>query len=297
MAKSSINVSATSAMVTTRLQAAMSQNVLARLRSAVPSFTPALSRIADYILSEPDQLLAQTITELAEQAGSSESSVIRLCRELGFDGFQEFKLALATEMAVDHRASVEDGSTDIVERLAATGATALSDTARLLDRAALKSAVDRLLSAGRIHLFGVGASAVTCHYLAYKLTRLGIHAVVGEDAHMATMLSTTADPSHVFVIVSSTGSTIDTVRVARNAREVGAFVISLTNRSRSPLASASDVVLLAAAPETPLTSGAYTSKISQLLIVDALFAGLVEARPSLAETIARTTKSVSERSY
>ncbi len=111
------------------------------------------------------------------------------------------------------------------------------------------------------------------------------------------MASVTADAQSVFVIVSSTGSTIDSVSVAETAGKRGAAIIAITNRLRSPLVNLSRVVLTAASPETPLTGGAYASKISQLLIVDALFAGLARSRPALAEVIGHTAASVAERSY
>jgi DNA-binding MurR/RpiR family transcriptional regulator len=279
------------------LTAALGRTVTPRLRARQPSLTPALARIADYVLAAPEQLLAQTITELAEQAGSSEASVIRLCRELDFVGFQDFKLALATELAAGNRNGAAAPAGDFVSALAARGAAALADTDQLLDRAVLGVVVDRLARAGQIHLFGVAASAITCSYLGYKLLRLGLRAVHTEDAHSALMLAATASARDVFVIVSSTGSTIDSVEIARRAKAAGAFVACVTNRSKSPLVLASDAVLLASSPETPLTGGAYASKISQLLIVDAIFAGLAERRPDLAARIAETASSVSDRSF
>jgi RpiR family transcriptional regulator, carbohydrate utilization regulator len=278
------------------LKVALSRTVVPRLRARQPSLTPALARIADYVLADPEQLLAQTITELAEQSGSSESSVIRLCRELDFVGFQDFKLALATELAAANRDEAAP-SGDFVTNLAARGAGALADTDKLLDRATLRTVVDRLAAAAQIHLFGVAASAITCSYLAYKLMRLGLRATVPQDAHSAMMLASTARPRDVFVVVSSTGSTIDSVQIAQRAKASGAFVAAITNRSKSPLVLASDAVLLASSPETPLTGGAYASKISQLLIVDAIFAGLAEHRPDLVDRIAQTASSVSDRSF
>jgi DNA-binding MurR/RpiR family transcriptional regulator len=278
------------------LRQALSRTVVPRLRARRPALTPALARIADYVLGDPEQLLAQTITELAEQSGSSESSVIRLCRELDFVGFQDFKLALATELAAANR-DEEAPAGDFVTGLAARGAAALAETDKLLDRATLRSVVDRLAASAQIHLFGVAASAITCSYLAYKLMRLGLRALQVEDAHSAMMLAATAGPGDTFVIVSSTGSTIDSVEIADRAKASGAFVAAITNRSKSPLVLASDAVLIASSPETPLTGGAYASKIGQLLIVDAIFAGLAERRPDLVERIARTASSVSDRSF
>ena len=69
---------------------AVATGVLARLRATLPGLTPALGRIAEVALEAPHKVLYSTVTELAEAARSSEGSVIRFCKDLGFGGFQDF---------------------------------------------------------------------------------------------------------------------------------------------------------------------------------------------------------------
>jgi DNA-binding MurR/RpiR family transcriptional regulator len=259
--------------------------------------TPALARVAESVLAQPGVVLYQSITELAEYAKSSEASVMRFCRDLGYSGFQDFKLALARELAVRENLAEAPRSTDAVERLVETAVTALKETERLIDRADLEKAANAFLQARCIEIFGVAASAVTAQYLAYKFARIGLVCRAGQDAHLAMMTAAVADPSIVYVIVSSSGSTIDAVRVAEAAKARGSTVVGISNRSKSPLARLCDIALIASSPETPLTGGAFPSKISQLLIVDALIAAFAKLAPECAETIDATAKAVSDRSY
>jgi DNA-binding MurR/RpiR family transcriptional regulator len=99
------------------------------------------------------------------------------------------------------------------------------------------------------------------------------------------------------VVISSSGSTIDAVRIAELARSQGAFVIGISNRSKSPLVAACDLALIASWPETPLTGGAFPSKISQLLIVDALAAEMMRQDPARLTLLGRTAEVVSDRSF
>ena len=275
----------------------MQSALIAKIRSAGPDMTPALTRVADHVLAQSQSVLYQSITEVAEEASSSEASVMRFCRELGFTGFQNFKLALAQELAANGQVSLPAGSSDPVQSLIETAKMALDETERLLDREVLVAVASALLAATQIEIFGVAASAVTAQYLEYKLTRLGLRARAVADSHLATMIAATSEPRVVHLLVSSSGSTIDVVRVAELARESGAQTISITNRSKSPLAGLSDQVLLASWPETPLTGGAFPSKISQLLIVDALVAYVMNVDPARFETIKDTATSVSDRNY
>ena len=275
----------------------MQSALVANIRSAAPNMTPALSRVADHVLNNPQTVLYQSITELAEDASSSEASVMRFCRELGFAGFQNFKLMLAQELAAQGQSNAPMVDADSVQSLVETAKIALDETERLLDRKILSTVAEEVLAATQIEIFGVAASAVTAHYLEYKLTRLGLRARAVADAHLATMIAATTGPTAVHILVSSSGSTIDTVRVAELAHSRGARTIIITNRSKSPLAAISDYVLLASWPETPLTGGAFPSKISQLLIVDALVAHIGIADPARVETIKDTASSVSDRNF
>jgi DNA-binding MurR/RpiR family transcriptional regulator len=87
------------------------------------------------------------------------------------------------------------------------------------------------------------------------------------------------------------------VQFADLARTRGAYVIGITNRAKSPLTAKCDVVFIASWPETPHTGGAFPSKISQLLIVDALVDSLLALAPERRAAIDDTAQSVTARSY
>ena len=271
---------------------------LARLRATLPGLTPVLQRIAEYALSAPDKVLYYTVTELAEAAGSSEGSVIRFCKDLGFSGFQDFKLALATDLAATPRegglsASAEPGIiTDAVQH----AETAIRETGQLLDPDELKQVAAKVASADRIDIYGVGASGVIAHYVEYKLLRLGLNVQAFIDPHLAVMSAARLTNMSVAIGVSSSGSVMDTVHAVQTARAAGAFTVALTNRARSPLTATSSTVLLASNPESPLTGGAIPSKIGQLLVLDVLFSSLL-SNGSGSAAVQKTAEAVVSKSF
>jgi RpiR family carbohydrate utilization transcriptional regulator len=275
----------------------MKQALIASLRAATGSMTPALAKVAETVVAQPQTTLYQSITELAEVSGSSEASVMRFCRDQGFTGFQDFKLALAKELAGEQLEKDNAEPADDIQRLVETAIVALRETEQLIVRKEVTKAAERLLAAQAIECFGAAASAVTAQYLAYKMTRIGMLSRALADAHLATMAAGTATSATAHVIISSSGSTMDSVGVAKLARSRGAFVLGISNRSKSPLAAVCDLTLIASWPETPLTGGAFPSKISQLLIVDALLAEMMRQDPGLLAMIQRTAESVSDRSF
>ncbi|WP_236627639.1 MurR/RpiR family transcriptional regulator [Caulobacter sp. B11] len=70
-------------------------NVIARIQSTYKTLGPTSRLIADFILSQPDAVMRMSVTELSEQTGSSQGSVVNFCQNLGLSGFQQLKLSLA----------------------------------------------------------------------------------------------------------------------------------------------------------------------------------------------------------
>jgi len=275
----------------------MTKALIANLRSAAGDMTPALAKVAECVLAHRDTTLYQSITELAESSGSSEASVMRFCRDQGFSGFQDFKLALAKELANEERGKESSQPADDIQQLVETAVVALRETEQLIVRQDVAKAAEKLLAATAVECFGVAASSVTAQYLAYKMSRIGKISRSQSDAHLATMAAGTTGKGSVHVIISSSGSTIDSVKIAELAKLRGAFVIGISNRSKSPLVAVCNLTLIASWPETPLTGGAFPSKISQLLIVDALLAEMMRRDPKRLAMIQRTAESVSDRSF
>ena len=75
------------------------QNVLLRLREVQPSLSSTERQIAQFILDNPDETTTLTIRDLARRSFSSPSSVVRICRVIGFQGYKELRHALTLELA------------------------------------------------------------------------------------------------------------------------------------------------------------------------------------------------------
>jgi RpiR family carbohydrate utilization transcriptional regulator len=279
----------------------MTNGVLTKLRALLPDLSPALSRIAGYAVQYPDRVLYHTVTELAEASGSSEGSVIRFCHDIGFSGFQDFKLALAIDLSNSPTATAalsdDQGEEDLVNSVLSHTATAIQETGLLLDREAMDTVAHRIRAARRVDIFGVGASGIIARYFHYKLVRLGLVAQALEDPHLAAMSAASLDDTCVAIGISSSGSIIDTVHTLQVAKQAGAFTIAVTNRPKSPLTAWADAILVASNPESPLTGGDVASKIGQLVLLDVLFSVIIYQDKERTAAIQATAAAVVEKSY
>jgi DNA-binding MurR/RpiR family transcriptional regulator len=240
----------------------------------------------------------RSISELARSCGTSATSVVRFCRAIGLRGYPDLRLALAGAVAHDDAAAVVAASSDIdpdddpvtiSKKIAYADAAAVTETASRLDIGALVKIVDALAVAHRIDIYGVGASGLVAVDLQIKLQRIDRPAFAWPDPHMAATSAALRGKGDVAVGLSHTGTTVDTIDALTEARAHGATTVAITNFPWSPITEVADFVLLTAARETAFRSGAMTSRIAQLTVVDCLFVTLAQRDlPHTMEALERT---------
>lgn len=69
-------------------------NVLLRIKEMRLALAPCEELATDYILSNVKDACDMNVRELSAMTNTSPSSIVRLCRKLGFDGFQDFSKSL-----------------------------------------------------------------------------------------------------------------------------------------------------------------------------------------------------------
>jgi DNA-binding MurR/RpiR family transcriptional regulator len=260
-------------------------DVLVSIRALLPDLAPVERRVAQQVLADPYGTAMQSISELAACCDTSATTVVRFCRTIGLRGYPDLRIALAAAAVHAGRAGPLEPSHDILPgddpaaiaaKIARADARAVTDTARHLDIRTLVKVVEALSAARRIDVYGVGASGYVALDLQQKLQRIGKSAFAWPDSHMAITSAALLGPADVAVALSHTGSTADTLDALREATSHGARTVAITNFPRSPIATAADLVLLTAAHETAFRSGAMTSRIAQLTVVDCLFVVLAQ---------------------
>ena len=275
-------------MNTTTPRVHESRTVLVRIREARPGLRRSERQVAEVLLEDPALGANLSIAELAERSSTSTTSVVRFYRSVGYSRYQDLRIDLAQESArermqasdrlpVSGDIDQDDTLADIVSKIARSETLSISDTAEVLDTEALAVAIQAILGARRIDIFGVGSGSIVGLDLQQKFTRIGLTALMWLDSHAALTTAAVLDERCVAIAVSHSGTTTDTVDYLTQAHSRGATTIALTNFSRSPLTAVADVVLLTAARETLFRSGALGSRIAQLAVVDCLFIGVAQA--------------------
>ncbi len=274
-----------------------------RLRELAPSLAEAERRVADFVVREGRAVPALSITELAERCGVSEATVVRVCKRLGLRGYQELRIRLSAELATEQpqiagEVRRGDGLEEACRKLFAGMVAALEETLQVLDRSQLERVVERVDSARRVDLYGVGASGVVATDAALKLLRIGVQAQAFTDPHLQATSAALLGRRDVAIGVSHSGSTKDTVEALRVARQAGAFTVAVTQLGPSPITRVADAVLNTVAREPLLREAATSSRVAAMAVLDSVFAGVLLRRYGTAvRALDRTREALVGRKY
>lgn len=276
-----------------------------RIRGRLPELQPAMRRVGEFIVARPSKVAGMTISALAEAVSTSETTVIRFCREIGVKGYAQLRLALAVEAGARTREDIRseesadiaegDDIASVVEKIAYADARSVADTAKALSLSELSAVVTRIAGASRTEVYGVGASGIVGTDLQQKLHRIGLVSFAFTDPHQAVASATLLDATSVAIGVSHSGTTTDTIDTLRVAKGRGATTVAITNVPGSALAELADFTLLTAARETTFRAGATGSRLAQLTVVDCLFVAVAQQTFDRSITALEETRLAAHR--
>ena len=251
--------------------------VLAIINEKYDELTRMQQKIADYIRKNSSEVIRMSISDLAEATGNkSESSIVRFYRILGFSGYHDFKVALATEIAgksfyhTYSELTENDNVSTVKEKLYNGIIKTLHDNFNMLNDELLEKAVNIILKAKRLFFLGYGQSGYLCENAQFKFTRLGYNCFYSPDSHYNSMLLSEAQEGDVILSISFSGLTKDVIVPIQQCKPA-AKIIALTGSAKSPLGQLADVCLVSHTEELNYRTDAMIARHVQNMILDIIY--------------------------
>lgn len=255
----------------------MQQNIILTIQDHLKTLPGSEQKVAEYILTNTNEVITLSAQELAKKSGSSPAAIIRFCRSIEVNGFTDLKLQLSANLgAVDTQmyTEVENGETTaaIKEKLQHRLVHVLERTNEHLEVEAIDRAVSEVEESEIVFVYGLGASSLVAQDIYQKFTRLGLSVFFTMDLHLFASALGTNQLKGLFIGISNSGKNPETNALAELAIEKGLPVVALTADRESDLAQKSKILLLTPkGEEAPLRSAATVSLTAQLYVVDVLF--------------------------
>ena len=230
----------------------VSQHVLERLTEEWDTLTPEAQKAARYVLENPNDVGVSTVREIAEAANVKPNTFVRMARQVGFEGYEDFRAPFREAIrqgAVsfpdrarwlqDIRKSGDLGGlyADMVEGAIRN----LEETFAGIDAEALKTAAEAIWASRQVFTLGVGVNNANARNFTYLASTgmVQFHAIPREGATPTDDLAW-ADKRDVLIAMSMRPYRTEVVAAIEVAREQGLTIIGLSDSPASPIIRAAD---------------------------------------------------------
>ncbi|MFC6333993.1 MurR/RpiR family transcriptional regulator [Paenibacillus septentrionalis] len=278
----------------------INNNVLIKIRDMKDSLTPVERMVADYILENTEEIPHLSIKALAQASKTSDASVLRFCKTMGYSGYRNFIVSISASLGSredDQKAQYTDiqpgdDLSTIISNISLNNCQSIEDTLSVIDRKEIAKAVEALRSSKRIAFFGIGASGLVCMDGEQKFSRINKMCHSYTDGHSQLTAATLLEEQDVAIFVSNSGETVEILDALDIAQRNKTKCIAITKYTKSELSEKADIVLSISTPELTIRSGAMGSRIAMLTIIDILFAGVASAEYERIKVYLKKTHNI-----
>lgn len=225
----------------------MRTSLLQKVVIEQPTMGAAERRVADFVRTSPSEVIRMSMARLSEVCSVGDPTIMRFCRRMGFEGYQDFKLNLAQSLVPSAPFAYEqiipgDSIGNIVRKTCRNSLNAVQRLLEDLDPKQVEEGAKLLQAASWIGIYATGISEVTALDAEHKFQRLGLRCQALLEPKKQWMHAESARPGEVALIFSQSGHTKQMVELAIAARSGGARVASVA-AGESPLARVSDLII------------------------------------------------------
>lgn len=268
----------------------MITHLLVRIDAKMSTFSKGQKLIAEFIEQHYDRAAFLTASKLGELVGVSESTVVRFATELGYGGYPELQKAMQ-EMIKDKLTSVQRidvtaakiGEGSVLDMVLSQDILKIRRTLEETSREDFDRAVESVINAENIYIFGVRSSSSLAGFLGYYFDLILGNVHIVTDSSRSGMYEALLRISEKDAIIG-----ISFPRYSRTAAEAmtfaksrGAATIAITDSLLSPLAQSAESVLIARSDMASVVD----SLVAPLSLINALIvATVIKKKDDVKET-------------
>ena len=192
------------------------------------SLTDTERAVLEFLLTHIDEALKLGVRGVAKANFTSTSTVMRLSRKLGYNGFIEMYYKLLG--AAGKGTPVYELNEGFLSHFAGDGNVSMENYRSLRLAAQRIHKTDQM-----VFIYGMGFSSMMAEYLAKKLLVLGIKCIFSDGADSIGVFENNLEDIGVVLAFSRSGRSTYVLNRVKMAEENSVFTMGFTNDGASPL--------------------------------------------------------------
>jgi len=209
-------------------------------------------KVIQYIMDNPNQFLDMTIRDLSKVTGVSISTIVRVTKKLGTEGYYDFKIEFFKQRKQQNKInySMEEASItrrdtpyQVIQKITAIEMRISDEVKNEIDLKQIERIVEYILKAEKITLYGSGVNRHLNELFSYSLLRAGKNSYVPstwDDRFLRMRLSNERD---VAIILSHRGNNAKYYRLMQGLHQKNIPIILLTGSKESKMATLATEVI------------------------------------------------------
>ncbi|PQF26037.1 MurR/RpiR family transcriptional regulator [Enterococcus faecium] len=238
-------------------------------------------KLAKYILANFTDIPQMTVQKLADLSATSAATVTRFSKKIGYKKYSDFKLAISRSIEKQVRneyssMSFNESFEVTKKKLIMNDKLIIDSMDELLDETTISEIVEKLYSADKIYVFGVGTSGIAAEDIRQKWLKLGKTVLFEKDKSLVwQQLSREGGEKNVFWGISHSGKNKEVLALVKEANNNQMITIGMTQIGKSNLEKAVTYVVQTSRTDNidngHYGSGATHSLLLQLLTIDIIY--------------------------
>lgn len=274
----------------------VSLSVLQRLSAEWEALTPEAQKAARYVLENPNSVGVSTVREIAKFAQVKPNTFVRMARQIGFEGYEDFREPFREAIRQGHWGYPDRARW--LQGVAAEGALGqlfadqvggairnIEDTFAGLDADQIEAAARSIWAARRVFTLGVGVNSANAANFTY-LASTGMRDFVAIPRPGSTPVDDLAwaGAGDVLIAITCHPYRSEVVEAVQIAREQGVNVVGISDSPASPLIRGADHGFVVSA-ESPQF---FPSSVSTIALLETLLSFVIAvASPEIPERVER----------
>lgn len=236
---------------------------------------------AEYALKNQSTVIHMPIASLADALGIASSTIISACKKLGYSGYKDFKIELASApnnplLFNWDNPPFASSSKDIYHKVIHSNIAALQETLETMDFSKFEEAANVLINADTIYVLGESTAAILAEGAYDFLIRLGLKCIFSREHQYKFLFARHATPSDAALIVTQSGVNRNTLAIAEVFKKSHCPIIGISNFSGTAFANISDILIASFPSPTDLHENNFSFRIPINCTIETLFYVIIQ---------------------
>ena len=213
----------------------MAISVIENINMLFEELFPAEKKVAQYILDNAKDIITMNVSELAKNSKTSDATVIRAIKHLGYDGYYQMRLLLSGDIAKSELISENEDALSAAQKFFAIEAERINRLATTIDLPQLIEVAKVVMESKYTHIIAVGNTTPISADLGFRLERAGIRCSYSTLYEQFINHINLGNKDECVIAISRSGASKQIIQAVEIAKKRKMKVIAITGELREDL--------------------------------------------------------------